>query len=299
MGGTTPTPDSAVGFRVSSKGAETPRDACGTSRRRQTRFSLSGAFNAGTDVNTQQSFEQLNQRAVGVVVDPIQSVRGRVVMDCFRLIHPNTLVMGEGAQLLACAAALEVQFFAEHRRFASFRFCVFRSRAATDDQQLGVSKQTDADGAGPRPEPKLLLHFHLLQSRRVGKPHVDALKPQQVGRRPQAQGASAAPTSSVCADTPGAVVAFGIAAASVAACGEQDFAEHGKDVCEWVKSLRELSVLYRDMIVAEEKKDAEALLVERAGKIDAKQRIQSDLQRMLGDALIMQSLGTMVSTLVF
>jgi hypothetical protein len=35
------------------------------------------------DINTQQSFEQLNPRAVGVVVDPIQSVKGKVVIDCF------------------------------------------------------------------------------------------------------------------------------------------------------------------------------------------------------------------------
>ncbi|CDJ51974.1 26S proteasome non-ATPase subunit, putative [Eimeria brunetti] len=49
---------------------------------------------SGTDVNTQQSFEQLNQRAVGVVVDPIQSVKGKVVMDCFRLINPHFMMLG-------------------------------------------------------------------------------------------------------------------------------------------------------------------------------------------------------------
>lgn len=38
------------------------------------------------DINTQQSFEQLNPRAVGVVVDPIQSVKGKVVIDCFRCL---------------------------------------------------------------------------------------------------------------------------------------------------------------------------------------------------------------------
>lgn len=32
-----------------------------------------------------QSFEQLNPRAVAVVVDPIQSVKGKVVIDAFRL----------------------------------------------------------------------------------------------------------------------------------------------------------------------------------------------------------------------
>eukprot|EP00439_Symbiodinium_sp_Y106_P043603 s966_g5.t1 len=36
-----------------------------------------GCWFSGTDINTQQSFEQLNPRAVGVVVDPIQSVKGK------------------------------------------------------------------------------------------------------------------------------------------------------------------------------------------------------------------------------
>ncbi|CDJ61250.1 26S proteasome non-ATPase subunit, putative [Eimeria maxima] len=53
-----------------------------------------GCWFSGTDVNTQQSFEQLNQRAVGVVVDPIQSVKGKVVMDCFRLISPHFMMLG-------------------------------------------------------------------------------------------------------------------------------------------------------------------------------------------------------------
>jgi 26S proteasome regulatory subunit N11 len=39
-----------------------------------------------------QSFEQLNSRAVAVVIDPIQSVKGKVVIDAFRLINPQTLV---------------------------------------------------------------------------------------------------------------------------------------------------------------------------------------------------------------
>ena len=31
-----------------------------------------------------QSFEQLHPRAVSVVIDPIQSVKGKVVIDAFR-----------------------------------------------------------------------------------------------------------------------------------------------------------------------------------------------------------------------
>merc|ERR1711968_425908 len=48
----------------------------------------------GVDINTQQSFEALNPRAVAVVVDPVQSVRGKVVIDCFRLINPQLLMLG-------------------------------------------------------------------------------------------------------------------------------------------------------------------------------------------------------------
>ncbi|CAG8635533.1 15805_t:CDS:2, partial [Racocetra fulgida] len=40
-------------------------------------------------------FEQLNQRAVAVVVDPIQSVKGKVVIDAFRLINPQMLMLGQ------------------------------------------------------------------------------------------------------------------------------------------------------------------------------------------------------------
>ena len=57
-----------------------------------------GCWLSGTDINTQQSFEQLNPRAVGVVVDPIQSVKGKVVIDCFRLINPQATMMGQEAR---------------------------------------------------------------------------------------------------------------------------------------------------------------------------------------------------------
>merc|ERR1719458_2462514 len=53
-----------------------------------------GCWFSGTDVNTQQSFEQLNPRAVGVVVDPIQSVKGKVVIDCFRCLSQQMVMLG-------------------------------------------------------------------------------------------------------------------------------------------------------------------------------------------------------------
>jgi 26S proteasome regulatory subunit N11 len=53
-----------------------------------------GCWLSGVDINTQQSFEALNPRAVAVVVDPVQSVKGKVVIDCFRLINPQLLMLG-------------------------------------------------------------------------------------------------------------------------------------------------------------------------------------------------------------
>jgi len=54
-----------------------------------------GCWLSGVDINTQQSFEALSERAVAVVVDPVQSVKGKVVIDAFRLINPHTLVLGQ------------------------------------------------------------------------------------------------------------------------------------------------------------------------------------------------------------
>ena len=53
-----------------------------------------GCWLSGVDQNTAQSFERLSPRCVSVVVDPIQSVKGKVVIDAFRCIPPQTLMSG-------------------------------------------------------------------------------------------------------------------------------------------------------------------------------------------------------------
>lgn len=55
-----------------------------------------GCWLSGVDCETQKSFENLDPRAIAVVVDPIQSVRGKVVMDAFRLIDANPMAMMGG-----------------------------------------------------------------------------------------------------------------------------------------------------------------------------------------------------------
>jgi 26S proteasome regulatory subunit N11 len=42
-----------------------------------------------------QSFEALNLRVVVVVIDPIKSVKGKVVIDAFRLINPQIMMLGQ------------------------------------------------------------------------------------------------------------------------------------------------------------------------------------------------------------
>jgi len=53
-----------------------------------------GCWLSSVDINTQQSFEQLDPRSVAVVIDPIQSVKGKVVIDAFRLINQQGLIAG-------------------------------------------------------------------------------------------------------------------------------------------------------------------------------------------------------------
>jgi len=52
-----------------------------------------GCWLSSVDVNTAQSFEQLAKRSVAVVIDPIQSVKGKVVIDAFRTINPQLHVL--------------------------------------------------------------------------------------------------------------------------------------------------------------------------------------------------------------
>ncbi|XP_001604588.1 26S proteasome non-ATPase regulatory subunit 14-like [Nasonia vitripennis] len=52
-----------------------------------------GCWLSNIDISTQQSFEALSKRAIAVVIDPIQSVKGKVVIDAFRLINPDIILM--------------------------------------------------------------------------------------------------------------------------------------------------------------------------------------------------------------
>jgi 26S proteasome regulatory subunit N11 len=44
-----------------------------------------GCWLSGVDINTQQNFEQLNQKSIAIVIDPIQSIKGKIIIEAFRL----------------------------------------------------------------------------------------------------------------------------------------------------------------------------------------------------------------------
>lgn len=46
-----------------------------------------GCWLSSVDINTQKSFEQLNPRAVAVVIDPIQSVKGKVSFILYHVLQ--------------------------------------------------------------------------------------------------------------------------------------------------------------------------------------------------------------------
>lgn len=57
-----------------------------------------GCWLSGVDVGTQQSFEKLEPRTIAVVVDPIQSVKGKVVIDAFRTVDQALMMADEEFQ---------------------------------------------------------------------------------------------------------------------------------------------------------------------------------------------------------
>ena len=127
-----------------------------------------------SDQPVPQSFEQLNKRAVSVVVDPIQSVKGKVVIDAFRLINPQLTMMGQAPrQTTSNLGALSLLPLPPSPSPA----CPFphgRCRSALATADLGgfirtpflLSPRSPPEavhpGPDPQPQPSLLLDQHQL-----------------------------------------------------------------------------------------------------------------------------------------
>ena len=58
-----------------------------------------GCWLSMTDITTQKSFERMEGRSVALVIDPVQSVPGSTVMDCFRTIGGMDIAMNKDPRI--------------------------------------------------------------------------------------------------------------------------------------------------------------------------------------------------------
>mmetsp|Transcript_70850 Transcript_70850/g.153875 ORF Transcript_70850/g.153875 Transcript_70850/m.153875 type:complete len:317 (-) Transcript_70850:110-1060(-) len=191
-----------------------------------------GCWFSGTDVNTQQSFEQLNPRAVGVVVDPIQSVKGKVVIDCFRLISHQMLMLGQ-----------------EPRQTTS---------------NIGHLNKPSITGLIHG----LNRHYYSIAIN-YRKNDLEQKMLLNLGRKKWTDGLKLV-----------------------------DFAEHEKATENLVKEMLDLTEKYNTVIQEEFKLTEDEFAVKQVGKVDAKKRLELDIDEVL-TGNILQSLGCMLATVAF
>jgi len=191
-----------------------------------------GCWFSGTDVNTQQSFEQLNPRAVGVVVDPIQSVKGKVVIDCFRLINHQMLMLGQEPRQTTSNIG--------HLNKPSITALIHGLNRHYYSIAINYRKN--------ELEEKMLLNL---------------------GRKKWQDGLKM-----------------------------QDFHKHETMNEDLVKEMLDLTEKYNVRIQDEFKKTEEQIVVDSAGKVDAKKRLEHDVDQAMTEN-ILQALGCMLATVVF
>merc|ERR1719305_941101 len=183
-----------------------------------------GCWLSGVDINTQQSFEQLNPRAVGVVVDPIQSVKGKVVIDCFRLIGQQTMMLGQ-----------------EPRQTTSN--IGHLNKPPLTGLIHGLNRHYYSIAINYRKnelEQRMLLNLHRLK-------WTDGLK-------------------------------------------LENFDKHDTDTENVIKDMSEMTSKYNTAIQQEFSLTEEEFIVKQAGKVDAKKRIENDVDEVLTNN-ILQALG--------
>lgn len=191
-----------------------------------------GCWLSGVDVNTQQSFEALNQRAVAVVVDPIQSVKGKVVIDAFRCISPQTMMLGQEPRQTTSNVghlnkpSIQALIHGLNRHYYSIAIN-YRKTELEERMLLNLQKHTWTKGLSL-----------------------------------------------------------------------QNFDDHAKRNEKLVLELKDLSDRYDKEVVEEEHIPLEKRVVAKAGKMDAKKRLEENVGSLMS-ANIVQCMGSMLDTIVF
>jgi len=191
-----------------------------------------GCWMSGVDINTQQSFEALNPRAVAVVIDPIQSVKGKVVIDCFRLINPQSMMLGQEPRQTTSNVG--------HLKKPSIQALIHGLNRHYYSMVLDYRKNDL--------EEQMLMNLHK-------------------------QGWAMGLTT-------------------------QKYEDHQTSNEEIIKTMLTLSKDYNDRVQEEEGKTAQELAVANVGKIDPKRHLENHVADLMASNIV-QSLGTMLSTVVF
>lgn len=191
-----------------------------------------GCWLSSVDINTQQAFERLQERAVAVVVDPIQSVKGKVVIDAFRLINPQMIMMGKEPRQTTSnlghlnRPSIQALIHGLNRHYYSIAID-YRKNELEEKMLLNLHKKKWTDGLVLEP-------FDDIDERNA----------------------------------------------------------------KTVRRLAELARSYQKAIQDEEKLSANELIVSRAGRIDAKRRLEDNVTALVTDN-ISQTLGTMLNVIIF
>ncbi|KAI6652097.1 multidrug resistance protein-like [Oopsacas minuta] len=191
-----------------------------------------GCWLSGVDINTQQSFEALTSRAVAVVVDPIQSVKGKVVIDAFRLIGTATLAPTQESRQTTSNIG--------HLQKPSIQAVIHGLGRHYYSMPINYKKN--------ELEQKMLMNLHK-------KTWMEGLK-------------------------------------------LVEFKEHADDNEKIVIEMLELAKSYNKAVVEEDKMTPEQLAIKNVGKQDPKRHLEEKVDLTLASNII-QSLGTMLSTIVF
>merc|ERR1712131_105835 len=110
-----------------------------------------GCWLSGVDINTQQSFEALSDRAVAVVIDPIQSVKGKVVIDAFRTINTQMIMLGQEPRQTTSnlghlqKPSIQALIHGLNRHYYSMPF-VYRKNEHEQQMLMNLHKKSWVDG---------------------------------------------------------------------------------------------------------------------------------------------------------
>jgi len=191
-----------------------------------------GCWLSGIDINTQQSFEALNGRAVAVVVDPIQSVKGKVVIDAFRTIDAELILMNQQPRQTTTnigylnKPSIQALIHGLNRHYYSMPIAYRKNEL----------------------EQKMLLNLH---------------------KRKWSAGLTV-----------------------------EKWDDHDRSNGKIMKDMLELSKKYNKSIQDEQKTSPEKLAILNVGKVDAKRRLEDDVEHLMTTNIV-QCLGAMLDIIVF